>query len=146
MNIDRLIYIKDTYFATGILIRIRLITSMALLLSWWCADRRIGTNISRYQAFENYRWELSIFRNTYTYDRMYFYWIDFDKNFFEIYLNEVTILDSENIHIGWIKVILEKVALRDLSWNYSKKKWSYVVFLGIILKKSRVTWFFWELF
>ena len=77
---------------------------MALLLSWWCADRGIGTNISQHQAFENYRWELGIFRNTYTYDRMHFYWIDFDKNFFEMYLNEVTILDSENIHIGWIKV------------------------------------------
>ena len=77
---------------------------MDFLLSWWCADRGIETNISQHQAFENYRWELGIFRNTYTYDRMHFYWIDFGKNFFEMYLNEVTILDSENIHIGWIKV------------------------------------------
>ena len=34
--------------------------------------------------------------------------------------------------------------LRDFSGNYSKKKWSYVVFLGIILKKSGVTLFFRE--
>ena len=33
---------------------------MALLLSWWCADRGIGTDTGRLQAFENYPWELSI--------------------------------------------------------------------------------------
>ena len=32
-------------------------------------------------------------------------------------------------------VFLKKVELRGFSGNYSKKKWSYVVFLGIILKK-----------
>ena len=95
-----------------------------------------------------------MFRNTYTYDRMHFYWIDFDKNCFEMYLNEVTILDSENIHIGWIKV-----ELRGFSGNYSKKrgvtwffrKLFYIKvdlrgFSGNYSKKSGVTWFFWELF